>query len=233
MRLGRIGVPLIILSHRKQEFIEQCIESIRDNATGITNVIVVDDSGDPEHHEWLDSHGYQYSAVHLWENRGYYEAMQRVWEVAVHEADKARTEHVMLWEEDFLLTRPLNVLDMRDIMLDRPALAQLNLQRQAVYRVERRFGYMESHRRRGYGLDDMGDYVIRERPFTTNPGLINREVLDVEWPSREECNNISGGAEPAMSLKLESDHWYFGWYGKWNTPHTKHIGTALKTGKGY
>lgn len=231
-------VPLVLLSHRRREFLETALDTIHTNLAGFSDIVIVDDSGDEDHYDWLDGHfNGSYSIVRYGENAGYYEAMQRVWSVAAEMADEAGVGYAMLWEEDFHLIKPVDISDMVKVMGAHSALAQLNLQRQPVYRVEHQYGYMQSHERRGYDLSnehDRGvDWVSRMRPFTTNPGLIRREVLDIDWPSREECDNIEGGAEPAMSLRLESDDWYFGWLGRYNKPATFHVGHQRKTGKGY
>lgn len=234
-------IPLIILSHRKREFLETALESIYANLHGVGEIVVVDDSGDTEHHRWLmrqKDYGWISSSPNM-ENVGYLRAMQTVWETGRTLARDAESDFVMLWEEDFVLTREVDLDDMAAIMRHNNRLAQLNLQRQAVYRIERRFGYMESHRRRGYGLSVVKDnphkipWVQRNKPFTTNPGLIRREVLNINWPSRDLSDRVQGGAEPAMSQILEWHRWSFGWYGEWNTPYTEHIGTIMKTGKGY
>lgn len=236
MRFGTQGFPLVLLSHRKQEFLETTLRSLRHYGTGITEVIVVDDSGDPEHHAYLDARNIGYSLVDTVQNMGYLDAMQVVFDKARLVADRLGAEHVLLWEEDFYLTRPTNLFDMARIM-EHPAnaaLAQLNLQRQSCYGIERRFGYMESHQRRGYHLERGETYglpwVRRRKPFTTNPSLIRREVLSTWWPHRDDCH---GDAEGAMSYKLERAGWHFGWYGEWNTPSTKHVGVERKTGVGY
>lgn len=245
MRIGDHGYPVVILSHRGKSFIERTVASLRMNSHGITDVVVVDDSGDDNHHDWLCDQGYQFSVVDPLGNAGYLNAMTRVFEVAGELADNAQVGHALLWEEDFILTRGLSIYDMVTVMEshradeanDYRALAQLNLQRQAVYRIERQVGYMESHQRRGYRLARQRtaglDWVSRRKPFTTNPGLIRRDVLDISWPTREEADVVLGGAEPAMSLKLEAEGWYFGWFGKWNSRHTLHVGTEKKTGVGY
>lgn len=236
MRLSDTGYPCVILGHRKREFLETTIDSLREHAAGITDVIVVDDSGDAEHHQWLDDQGYQFSIVDPRGGAGYLMAMNVVWEAALClRAEGAR--NVLLWEEDFLLAKTLNVDDMARVLDLTPGLAQLNLQRQAVYKVERRLGYMQSHQRRGYQLksvltDDVA-WVRRHRPFTTNPGLLAGQVLDTPWPTRAEADRTDGGAEPAMSLRLEHQGYYFGWLGQPNHPHTEHVGTVMKSGKGY
>lgn len=228
--------PAIVLSHRKRKFIEPVVGSMRKKIANLGEIVVVDDSGDHEHHEWLADHGYHMtvsspdsSAV------GYLDAMQTVWKVGRRLAEQ--TGYVLLWEEDFTVTSPFDVDDMHHVFAEHPALAQLNLQRQPVYRVERRYGYMESHQHRGYRIRAQDTYgirwVSREKPFTTNPSLVPAEIFDIDWPTRAECDAVDGGAEPAMSLKLESLGYYFGWYGRWNTPQTRHAGTEMKTGKGY
>lgn len=244
MKFSNIGFPLVILSHRGQRYLPHAVRSLRQMASYITDVIVVDDSGDPEHHQWLDDHGYQYSLTGpsgkytgLGGGYGYLESMKRVWEVSRNAADEAGVEYVMLWEEDFMLRRRVSLLNMYMVMQANPQLAHLNLQRQSVYKVERQHGYMESHQLRGYGLslgrDSNVDWVSRRTPFTTNPGLIRREVLDIDWPTRAVCDLYDGGAEPAMSHVLEEAGYHFGWLGRWNRPVTQHIGTERKSGTGY
>lgn len=227
--------PLIILSHRKLEFIENTLKSIRDNMTGVSRIILVDDSGDEEHRtQFTEAH----SLVAVGDqNRGYLEAMRSVWEIARIVTDSQGADYAMLWEEDFLLTRPVDLHDLATIMNTDPTLAQINMQRQPVYKIEKRLGYLRSHQQRGYGLlpEKTGglDWVSRDKPFTTNPGLIRREILDVEWPTREEADEVPGGAEPAMSLRLGRQGWHYGWYGKWDQRSVLHVGTKHKSGKGY
>ena len=237
MRLSDSGVPVIILGHRKREFLETTVESLRKHATGITDVIVVDDSDDSQHHDWLDDHGFQYTIVDPRGNAGYLMAMRMVWDVARDAVDESGSEYVLLWEEDFRLVKDLDIADMLTVMDADPMLAQLNLQRQAVYRIEKRFGYLQSHQRRGYELRTLETsgipWVKRRHPFTTNPGLLRREVLDIEWPSRFMADQVPGGAEPAMSVQVEKAGYHFGWLGETNVPHTHHIGSDLKTGNGY
>lgn len=231
-------IPRVILSHRRNEFLSRIL-GMSAPIYGTSAPVIVDDSGDPAHHQWLDDNGYQFSVVDPAGSAGYLAAMSKVFEVAADLADQAGVGYALLWEEDFLNRRPIDVLDLVDVMdhRDNAKLAHLNLQRQAVYNVERRFGYLESHVRRGYDLDVMStnghEWVRRAKPFTTNPGLIRREVLDIEWPTREEADVVDGGAEPAMSIKLQQGGWYFGWYGRWNQADTLHIGRDRKTGTGY
>lgn len=236
MKISDSGYPVVILGHRKRAFLETAIQSLLDNAHGIRDIIVVDDSGDAEHHAWLDRNIGHYSVVDPDRNMGYLAAMRVVWDTAAHAVDLSNSGYALLWEEDFTLTRKVSLYEMATIMDRHQRLAQLNLQRRPVYRIERRFGYMESHQQRRYGLtrhERPTPWVSRMQPFTTNPGMIRRSVLDIEWPSREECDAVAGGAEPAMSARLEAENYYFGWLGRWNTPYTKHLGVEMKTGTGY
>ena len=222
----------IILSHRKREFIGAAVSSLRMFAPNVLDILVVDDSGDERHHQWLDDNGYQFSVVDPKGNAGYLAGMNMVWEQA-----QWMDRQVLLWEEDFIAKRPLDLMGMSAILNSEPSLAQLNLQRQSVYGIEKRLGYMESHHRRGYGLSRRGTpgnlWVQRRTPFTTNPSLINPAILGTEWPTREEADAASGGAEPAMSRKLEKAGFTFGWHGAWNTPYVHHVGDTMKSGTGY
>lgn len=240
MKFGTEGFPLVVLSHRKDRYIERTLASIRQHAHGVTDVIVVDDSGDVDHWRWLDSRGIPMVPSHSdGINAGYLTAMDTVWRVSRNLADQSGTSFVMLWEEDFRLIRGVSLFDMAIVLgaSGNERLAHLNLQRQSVYRIERRLGYMESHQRRGYGLTRRADsgvpWVSRRTPFTTNPGLIKREVLDIEWPTREVCDTYEGGAEPAMSGVLEKAGYHFGWLGPWNTRYTTHVSAERQSGHGY
>ena len=230
--------PLIILSHRKDQYLSETLASIRQNLIGDYYPVAVDDSGDTDHVKWLMEEKISLVDPVAWgENRGYLEAMKRVWQVADFWCNDQQEESFLFWEEDFLLTRPVHLDQVQEVLLAHSNLAQLNFQRQAVYSIERRLGYMESHQRRGYNLHRLvhksTPWVSRTRPFTTNPGLFHRGILDVEWPTREEADAVSGGAEPAMSTRLERAGWQFGWYGPWNTPTTNHVGVEMKSGTGY
>lgn len=233
------AVPLVILSHRKRAFIKETVASIQRHLHGATVSLIVDDSGDVDHRNWVKNE------IGLWcepasvldHNVGYLKAMERVWALAQEGCDEFGSPYALLWEEDFVLTRDITLERMITVMDKNPDLAQLNFQRQAVYGVEKRFGYMDSHQRRGYGLrreaTDTVRWVSRRTPFTTNPSLIRREALEIAWPSREECDTVQGGAEPAMSLRMEQAGFKFGWYGPWDTPVTRHVGDDRKSGIGY
>lgn len=239
MRFNDTGIPVVILSHRKDRYLERTVASLRKHGRNLSDVIVVDDSGDAEHHQWLDDHGFQFSVVDAQRNAGYLEAMKVVWRAARQAADQAGTAYALLWEEDFWLSRTTDFTDLAIIMSaeENSDLAQLNLQRQAVYRIERVRGYLESHQHRGYGLTRTSTHgmpwVRRQTPFTTNPGLIRREVLSIPWPARQVCDLVPGGAEPAMSEMLEAHGYHFGWFGKWNQRYTMHVGSDMKSGHGY
>ena len=230
--------PLIILSHRKDQYLPETLASIRLNLIGDYYPVVVDDSGDEEHRDWLSQQAnLPVFSVAGGRNAGYLEAMERVWEVATFWCKDQQEETFLFWEEDFLLTRPVHLDRVQGVLTAHSNLAQLNFQRQAVYNIERRLGYMESHQRRGYNLHRLTHkstpWVSRTRPFTTNPGLFHRGILEVEWPSREEADEVTGGAEPAMSVRLERSGWLFGWYGPWNTTSINHVGVEMKSGTGY
>ena len=237
-----MDIPLVVLGHRRNQYLGTCLRSLETNLHGAGVTAVVDDSGKrgqgripwwqgvvPGHIPLMVPHS-EYPV-------GYRRAMETVFSIARSACALSGSEYALLWEEDFELIEPLDIRDMVKIMDANPRLAQLNLQRQAVYAIERRLGYMRSHATRGYQLHRAETeglpWVRRKRPFTTNPSLIRREVLDMPWPTEAEASRVRGGAEPAMSLKLERAGWTFGWLGVPDHPQTKHLGDEMKTGSGY
>ena len=231
-------IPLIVLSHRRGQYLPKTLRNLRSYFAGVDRPIVVDDSGSATHHRMLDAEGIQFSAVNPERNAGYLKAMKRVWEVAGEECDRRGVDYVALGAAAFPLTVTVHAGDGTCSMGTRPELAQLDVPRQPDYRIGRTRGYRESHSAGGYVLDRASvntfHIVTRRRPFTTNPSIVSLDaILSCEWPTREEADAVEGGAEPAMSLVMESQGWGFGWWGPWNSRFTHHVGHARKSGTGY
>lgn len=247
------AIPLIIISHRKAKFLPEVLAALgaQTPTAAIDSITVVDDSGDAQWQRKVGSLGeirgfvQSISVKPVSEtNAGYLAAMETVWQLA----RESEADHVMLWEEDFIpaqgrIIDPSNLVAIIDAT---PNLAGLNWQRQPVWGIEQRLGYLESHDARGYELAEhegvrigvnrtSGGWVSRKRPFATSPCVLRREVFEMPWPKRDQfLNGYENFYEPQMSARLEAVGWTFGWYGKRdNGPDVVHVGDELKTGTDY
>lgn len=100
------GIPCIIVSRKGRAFLETAVASLRAYATGITDVIVVDGTGDPDYVRWLDDSGYQFSLI---DHRGEGSALEDALHLIAKWWRVEATHSVLLWPEEFELTQPLDV----------------------------------------------------------------------------------------------------------------------------
>ena len=124
-------MQLIVISNRRDTYLEQALCSIVEFVSGVTDVTVIDDSGDHDFRQRLSK---TYRCVAVGKTPvGYRGAVAKAFSIA-------RGSHFMLWEEDFVAVSDVNVRDMARCLDARPHLAQLALMRQPWYEPELRAG---------------------------------------------------------------------------------------------
>jgi len=123
--------------------VERAIRSLQQHLTGWTDLAVVDDSGNPE---WVERYldfkielpngNYVRPMVLNGNKLGYTRAMQTVCALGM------KTPRFLFWEEDFILTAPVDLSRVDEILDENPKLAQLALQRGAHFPNEYAAGGM-------------------------------------------------------------------------------------------
>lgn len=163
--------------------------------------------------------------------RGFCTATARAWA----EGAKPGVSHVFHLEGDFLITEPVDLRDMAEVLDDNPALAQMSLMRQAVNAAEVAAGGLFELRRDDYEqrmncVTTAKDvHWLRHRIYaTSNPVLMRRDFMEHHpWPDPHvvtaECEGIYGWA-------LREQGWDFGVWGD-GTPNCQHVG--VRDGIGY
>lgn len=180
-----VPVQLIVLSNRRRKYLGQALMSIRWHVTGVDSILIVDDSGDPEHHAWLDGTGLQWAAVAP-EATGYTTAMRRVFELA-------QGAHVALWEEDFIATAPIDLDRMAGMLDEGPYLAEVVCQRPPWFSYEvAAGGVVADNEARGHRFD-LVDGLLEHRAFwSTNPCVIPRRTLEHDYPAGTWSESVFG-----------------------------------------
>lgn len=166
-------ISVLVGTYRGRKHIDCCLDSLYRYVAGFDMVTFIDDSQDEEHREWLAQHG---KVVAVEEPGGFARAL--------FTACGAAEGRDCFWlEEDFEFVAPVSLREMQQILLDRPYLAQLALQRQPVYDYEKQAGSLLG------GLEAVGvhcDWVDgiweQNRLFTTNPSLWPGWVWRDGWP---------------------------------------------------
>lgn len=188
-------------------------------------LVVVDDSGDPERREWIVDQADH--AVWPGTNRcGYNAAMKTVMGLAA----TSGYEYIWFVEDDFL---PLNVPSlgcMQRVLELRPNLSQVALRRQPWYPNEKRAGgVLEAVMLQSkYPAHTNGeaDWVEHDKFWTCNPSLWPRWVTERGWPD-------GSGSERRFGTKLFAEKYKAGYWGMWgDEPLVSHIG-AEQNGTGY
>ncbi len=164
--------------------------------------------------------------VHIVDDRdhrlGLAGAVQTAWAYALD----AGWTHLLHWEEDFRIDRPVPVDDMQWILDRAPHLAQVVLKRQPVNGEEVMAGgiiechpddYTECH-----GLRQSCPWTEHTRIFSLNPCLIPRAVLQLGWPE---------GNEAAFTQTCVDAGYRFAFYGAKDTPPmVEHVGHTRAAG---
>lgn len=204
-------MKLIIGTYRQKAYISRALQSIDKNLTGHTETIFVDDSGNPQHSDWLR----QYGEVIEVGGKGYGAAMTLVCEAA-------KGEDAMFFEEDFTLLEPVDLADMSGLLHDRPYLAQIALLRQPWFDVEHEHGgLLEALAAQGHDIHLVNGVWEQEATFTCNPAVWRGQVFAQGWPIRK-------WSEEAKRDQLLRDGWRFGFMEGVKVNHD-----GERTGSGY
>lgn len=177
-------MQLIILTNRRDLYLEETLDSIDEHVTGLDRLTIVDDSGD---HAWRRG-GIGHHEVVPVDDRpaGYARAMQTV-------LDVAEGDHVLFWEEDFRATAPVDVGELATILDNRPHLAQLALMRQPWYPNEvAAGGVLEAKAHEGHEIELIDGVWEHRAFFTCNPTVLPRRTLDRPWPRKPWSESAFG-----------------------------------------
>jgi len=210
-------VLCILAGYRRNLYLPEAIDSIRRHVHGITRTVLVDDSGDEAFRQRFTA---AYPAIRLVAvddvNAGYQAAMQTVWRTAQESAD----DHILLFEEDFRVTHPINIDVWADHLDTHEYLAQIVAQRQPWFGNEiAAGGVLEALT----GPREAVDGLVEHRLFFSgNPTVIPRRTFEQPWPAGNWSENRFRDrllTNPAVKFAMTP------------TIVVEHVGT--RTGHGY
>jgi hypothetical protein len=163
---------LLIGTYRQRQHIEDCLRSMDEHLKGVTDIVIVDDSGDTDHCAWLA----QYGKVIQVGRQGYTVAMR-------HLSEAAEREAAFILEEDFTFTQDMHIDELVEILWHRPYLAQIALLRGPHFPIEHQFGgLIEALQYKGNEFKTVAGVIEHVATFTMNPALIRGEVWAAGWP---------------------------------------------------
>ncbi len=238
-------IALLVLTDGRLDCLAATMTSIAHHLYGpITRWVMHDDSGDPVLQDRLGKTLRREDPA--WElvctpaRAGFGGAIQSAWR---HLRDDPKIRFVAHFEDDFVLTRPVNLAAMATVLTARPHLAQMALRRQAWNPTERAAGGVVECDPEAYAdMDDAhGNQWLEHRLWwTTNPSLYRRDLTLVGWPDGHASEGQFSHRLLAAGMHLPArDRWIppadvrFGYWGaREDGPWVEHIGTA-RAGTGY
>lgn len=183
-------IALLVVTDGRRDPILQTIPSAAANLDRdlITRRVLYDDSGDPNHRDWLADQFPEFELIwHPAGRQGFGGAIRTAWEhlAAVPE------RFIFHLEDDFTFNRPVELFAMAHVLAAHDEVVQLALRRQPWNAAERQAGgVVEEHPEAFIDATLSGSDVLLHRQFfTTNPSLYRRTLCEGGWP---EGNNSEG-----------------------------------------
>lgn len=175
---------LIVGTYRKRAFIETCLQSVDEHILGVDDIVFIDDSGDPEHREWLANYG---TVIPVGPKQcGYTPAMKQV-------CAAADGQPCMFLEEDFTFRDDVYLDELAELLYHRPYLAQVALLRGPHFPIEHEHGgLIEALQAKGHQFTDVVGLIEHTACFTCNPAVWRGEVFAAGWPNGRWTEEIKG-----------------------------------------
>lgn len=177
-------IALLVITDGRRDCISETIPSALAMLEGqVTRRVLYDDSGDPDHRDWLAHEFPTFDLIwHPDGRQGFGGAIRTAW---THLATGPEP-FVFHLEDDFTFNRPVPLTGMAAVLDDQPDLVQVALRRQAWNEHERLAGGVVEQHPDAYTerSDAFGrSWLEHSLFFTTNPSLYRRTLCEGGWPS--------------------------------------------------
>ncbi len=225
----RIGV--MVMTDGRSECLTRTMKAMYEHLHGpVSDVMIVNDSPDDAYADWLDTMYPHCQRVHHHERKGFAGAIQSGWEHV------GPVDWVFHLEDDFVIQRPVPLLDLVATMAGQPQLVQMALRRQPVNAEEYAAGGVIERWPTEYieRTNTRGSWLEHRLFFTTNPSLYRPSLTRLGWPQVE-------GSEAAFTQRLlregvrgvPAEKLRFAFWGRRvDPPWVEHIGIE-RVGTGY
>lgn len=217
------GAVLIVVTHGRRECITKTIPAALKNLKGIPieRVVICDDSADLEYQCFLRLTFPEAEVVAGVKPGGFSGNTRRAWDVARGDG----RPWVVIFEDDFILERPVDLAAMAEV-ISAEGLLQMVLKRQPWFPAEiEAGGFMEADPDRYRDEVTAGHEWVSFDAFWTNPYLAPRQTfVNEDWPSAR-------GSEAIFARYVKQKHLRSGYWGPLSSdPIVTHIGDRDGTG---
>jgi len=224
-----VAVPLIVLTNGRKDCISRTIPSAIEHLTGVSHMVIVNDSPDPAYREWLESEfiggPFDGKILHLTGEHGYWQAMKVVWWYAQYLMNFDGCDKILFLEDDFTFDAEVDLNQLATVFDDQPHLTQIALLRGPWFANEHEHGgLIEALEAQGQTFTECSDgtnsWIEHRACFTGNPSLIPRRTFEHPWPE-------GAWSESRFGKQLFADPAARGayWGRRSDPPRVTHIGT--------
>lgn len=223
-------MTVLVMTDGRLDCLRQSLPSLMTQLHGpVSRWVVHDDTGDAQYHQLLAHHlGPVWELVTTPSRSGFGGAYRHAYDWLVAHDDAG---YVFSTEDDFVLTRPVDLMAMAQVLAERDHLTQLALRRQPWNPIEKAAGGIVESRPTDYTdrSDTDGHEWLEHRVFhTTNPSLLPRWVLaEHRWPTGPRSEGVFS-ADVFSNPETRAGYWGSRASGEW----CHHIGHT-RVGRGY
>lgn len=177
-------MQLVVLSNRRETYLPETLQAIRENVAGWDDLTIVDDSGDEHFRAALAQQNPDATVIAVAPQPAGYNAAMRT--VVSH----MYGEYAAFWEEDFRPSRPIDLEPIARALANRPHLAQIALLRQPWFANEHAHGgVIEALEAQGARFDMVDGILEHSAFFTGNPAVWAQPVYATGWPKGDWSEN--------------------------------------------
>ena len=206
-----MSVALVFITDGRRPYFERCLATIDRLRCDWATTVVVDDSADPAHHDWVADHVDHDVYVRHDRRMGGAQAVRTAWSTVA----RLDVDHVFHVEEDFTFPVPVDIKPMVDVLEGDDRLAELVLRRQP-WGGEGPGGYIGDN---PAAFMDRDGWLMHRLGFWLNPCLYPVAVTRVGWPAH--------GHEMHYTKRLSAAGWHFGvWGSRTDPPRCWHVGSS-------
>jgi len=227
-------IAVLVITDGRDDYLARTVASLPQLRGPVNEWWMYDDTGDRRYRARLAARYPQFEHINGGPRRGFGGAIRAAW---AHLRGSSAAPWVWHHEQDFTITRTVDLGNLVDVMSGRPYLTQMALRRQPWNAAETAAGGIVEQAPGDY--HDAGDehghmWLEHRRFFTTNPCLYRRSLLGIGWPRgpRSEGSFTGGllrhGTPEAHSQAVRFGYWGARTSGEW----VRHIGDQ-RVGSGY
>jgi hypothetical protein len=223
-----MSIALVVMGDGRDDYLGPAVASAHINLRGpIIERWMHDDTGSDTYRHGLAQRFPTFTHLGDGERRGFGGAISYVWDWLAAHSDARWVLHL---EADFIINRPVDLVEMSEVLEARPYLTQMALRRQSWNAAERAAGgVVEQHPDAYTEVSDGPAVWLEHRRFwTTNPCLFPRDLCRRGWPTGAESEGRFGinlfQSDPALRAGF--------WGARHEPPWVEHIGQQ-RVGHGY